>query len=989
MKKTITYAIIFLIVIVGGFVASKKYVEDKIQYMQGELLHSLNSVAVYEVSVDNIDGAWRAYNYLISIKGLVVKNKTSQNIMYKQESAEIEIDIIRSMLLQKPYLKSITINEAQLMVDINKDGVIDILSLDGKTTPGKFDYTIVLKFLSQQNKVILNNSSICLVFNNKISKFNKLSAVFEDKLNKYVLNLDANLAEQEASKISSVIEIYGKLMNFSTAQISVKLNLEKLSLHDYIPKPNNLSITELYTNSAAINLIIQNSNVSQLAISADILNLSSINFSKKINLTKFYTKINKADNSYKAESLNFIFNNTNVNSKFTMELKDSSVKNLTLNTDKLKVDIQDITSYLPDKLLAPKLLEWLKKAPKKGVITGASLQLNDTDYLAKIDFSEVELDYTNNWPKLTNLSGNLRLQNDSLEINTTTSKIFSQTINSLNATIAPLRQGDKISPLIIVGEIATNTNIGLNFLEQSPLKSNVGDKIKALNPSANLYLKLKLEIPFSDDKAVGVIGDVAVIEGAIVLPGFDIPISNIQGDLKFSNDTVFSDLLKINLFDKEQIFNFDYVASSKQKNLELLNFRIHDLLNGKVEFVDNKINSGQIILGDKTTSEWSQDNKILINGTIENLTWPQWNKFSNNKSLNFSKWTVPINIDILVNNLSFQGYVFNAIRVKTDLNMQKINLSNSKISGDILLPLMGSNEYKLNLDLIDFSVLQKNSSAGNLQDSLPMVDFNCTKCIISNTDVGKMHFNLVPREYGYDVTEVRVANNQYKFEGQAQWGREKDTTEKFSITGTITTKNFGQLLKQWGYSNSVLNGNGSIIFSVNWQGGPSAFKFINLAGNAKINMERGTIKGVDQGFGKILSLLSIESLQRRLQLDFSDLSSKGLAFDKLVADFDFYNGIANTDQILLDGPSAKIVLNGSTNMVSKIIDMNMYVMPKVSSGLPLAAAIAAGNPAVGAAVWLFDKAIGLNLDKISRYHYEISGTWDTPVLKEIVSGREK
>ncbi len=48
---------------------------------------------------------------------------------------------------------------------------------------------------------------------------------------------------------------------------------------------------------------------------------------------------------------------------------------------------------------------------------------------------------------------------------------------------------------------------------------------------------------------------------------------------------------------------------------------------------------------------------------------------------------------------------------------------------------------------------------------------------------------------------------------------------------------------------------------------------------------------------------------RRLALDFSDLTDKGLAFDTVRGDFDLRDGNAYTDNVLVKGPAAEIGLN--------------------------------------------------------------------------------
>ena len=70
---------------------------------------------------------------------------------------------------------------------------------------------------------------------------------------------------------------------------------------------------------------------------------------------------------------------------------------------------------------------------------------------------------------------------------------------------------------------------------------------------------------------------------------------------------------------------------------------------------------------------------------------------------------------------------------------------------------------------------------------------------------------------------------------------------------------------------------------------PNSFDLDKLNGAANIKASYGVITKLDKdtqdkvGFGKVLSILSLQTLPRRLTLDFSDLSNKGFSFDKLSA----------------------------------------------------------------------------------------------------------
>ena len=110
------------------------------------------------------------------------------------------------------------------------------------------------------------------------------------------------------------------------------------------------------------------------------------------------------------------------------------------------------------------------------------------------------------------------------------------------------------------------------------------------------------------------------------------------------------------------------------------------------------------------------------------------------------------------------------------------------------------------------------------------------------------------------------------------------------------------------------------------------------------------------------------------------MAKEGLAMDKLTASFHFHEGAMKTDDLVLDSPAARVELRGEAVLNTKKIEGTVKVMPKITGSLPIAAAIAVGNPAVGAVVWMADKVLGRTIQEITHYQYQLSGTLDKPKL---------
>ena len=141
--------------------------------------------------------------------------------------------------------------------------------------------------------------------------------------------------------------------------------------------------------------------------------------------------------------------------------------------------------------------------------------------------------------------------------------------------------------------------------------------------------------------------------------------------------------------------------------------------------------------------------------------------------------------------------------------------------------------------------------------------------------------------------------------------------------------------------------------------------------------------GLKPGAGRVLGLTSVAALRRRLALDFSDMTDKGLAFDTVRGDFDLREGNAYTDNVLVTGPAAEIGLIGRVGLKNKDYDQTAVVTGSVGNSLPLAAL--AGGPVVAGAVLIFTQVFKQPLKGLARGYYRITGSWDNPIVERIKS----
>jgi uncharacterized protein YhdP len=235
---------------------------------------------------------------------------------------------------------------------------------------------------------------------------------------------------------------------------------------------------------------------------------------------------------------------------------------------------------------------------------------------------------------------------------------------------------------------------------------------------------------------------------------------------------------------------------------------------------------------------------------------------------------------------------------------------------------------------------------------------------------------------GLDFETLDMESKALVFSGRGHWVN-RAGQQSTSLDADIRGGELGDLAKLLGNPGAIKGGELGGKVKLNWLGSPAEFGLATLEGDVDLKVKNGRLVSVSEGgAGKLLSLFSLHSLQRRLSLDFSDVFKEGFSFDKMEGHIIVLGGDAFTENFAIEGSSASIEIAGRTGLVAEDYDQLVTVTPRVSSSLPIAGAIA-GGPAVGAAVFLAEKLVGDQFNRITRTQYQVSGSWDEPVYDKL------
>lgn len=204
----------------------------------------------------------------------------------------------------------------------------------------------------------------------------------------------------------------------------------------------------------------------------------------------------------------------------------------------------------------------------------------------------------------------------------------------------------------------------------------------------------------------------------------------------------------------------------------------------------------------------------------------------------------------------------------------------------------------------------------------------------------------------------------------------------------MTSENLGRMLTGLGFAGVIEGGQTLAEIDARWQGAPYAFSLDRVNGSIDVSVGHGRFLDVDPGAGRIFGLLSLRELPRRLTLDFRDLFQSGMSFDRIEGRFELSDGNAWTDNLTVRSPAADILIIGRTGLASRDYDQQVMVAPHMSGMLPVIGGLAAGP--VGAAAGFLAQGVvqgGADIEKSSRVHYSIAGSWERPVVARLTPVR--
>ncbi|MFC5302427.1 YhdP family protein [Azospira restricta] len=273
--------------------------------------------------------------------------------------------------------------------------------------------------------------------------------------------------------------------------------------------------------------------------------------------------------------------------------------------------------------------------------------------------------------------------------------------------------------------------------------------------------------------------------------------------------------------------------------------------------------------------------------------------------------------------------------------------------------------------------------ATTLED-LPALDVIADSFSVGGKKLGRLELQARNEATNWRIEKLSISNPDGRLDGNAVWRMQ--SPQRFDLDFKLVSEDAGGLLERLGYADTLKRGSATLAGKLSWAGVPIRIDYPTLAGEMRVEAARGQFAKIDPGAaGKLLGLISLQSLPRRISLDFRDVFSEGFAFDSIAGRMEVKGGVMRTDRLQIDGPAARVLMRGEVDLQHETQKLVVNVQPELGGTAALGVALV--NPVAGAAALLAHKVLQNPLNQIFSFDYSVTGKWDDPKVEKLSTQR--
>jgi len=373
---------------------------------------------------------------------------------------------------------------------------------------------------------------------------------------------------------------------------------------------------------------------------------------------------------------------------------------------------------------------------------------------------------------------------------------------------------------------------------------------------------------------------------------------------------------------------------------------------------------------------------VLVYGALPHLELGRWLPLLSGSGGDAAQTS----IDIKAGTLDAFGRRLNGVALKADVGAGgwSATVLADELAGKLDYQPGGEGKLVARLTRFRIPALAPGNGAGapdvaQQAKDLPALDLSAEHFTFRGKALGQVAVVAEHAGPNWRIERLSMSSPDASMSGSGTWrdGGAPATDLKFELKAS----DVGKFLDRIGYKGLVRDGKATLGGSVSWNGDPLTIDYPSLSGALTLDVKNGRFLEIEPGFGKLISLMSLQMLPRRITLDFRDVFSKGFQFERIHANLGIRNGVMSTDDFKMDGAAADVSMRGDTDLANETQDLAVRVVPAL--GDSASTVIGLVNPLAGVASAIAQHLLKNPLGQIFSYDYRITGTWSDPKVEKV------
>ena len=353
-----------------------------------------------------------------------------------------------------------------------------------------------------------------------------------------------------------------------------------------------------------------------------------------------------------------------------------------------------------------------------------------------------------------------------------------------------------------------------------------------------------------------------------------------------------------------------------------------------------------------------------------------------------------LGLDVVAESLLAGGHRFNQLQVRghRQRGRWQLQAQGPDLAGELEWREAGAGSLHARLSRLSLQPVEAGfvplAERSATPRELPALDLQAEQFRLRSLELGSLRLQAGDGGQGaWVMRELMLQAPDMKLSGSGVW-RPRGPDAGTRLDFDLDSDDVGAMLARLGFPDTVRGGKVDFNGKLGWRGLPSSIDYASLAGTTALSASQGQFRQMEPGAaGRLLGILSLQSLPRRLTLDFRDLYAEGFAFDSIKGEMNIEAGLLRTRNLEVRGPAARVYIVGSTDLGREVHELTVRVQPTLSETVAVGVivgqvALGVFNPAIGAAAYVAQKLLQDPVEKIFSYDYLVSGPWADPKVEK-------